>query len=193
MITAAQLRAGMAVRIQGQIYEVLETAAKAGGGQLGGVVKTKLRNLVSGRFWDSHFRPDERLEDLDVQRQNMEFLYSDDDNCFFMHPQTFEQVEVSRTVLGEAEKFLQGGTTVPVEFFEGRPIRVVLPDVAEIRVTDTADPIHTGQDNTWKEARLENGVHIQVPLFIARGELVRVEVKSGKYLERVRLERKKGA
>ncbi|HXZ79105.1 MAG TPA: elongation factor P [Terriglobales bacterium] len=193
MITASQLRPGMAVRIEGQIYEVLESAAKAGGGQLGGVVKTKLRNLISGRFWDSHFRPEERLEELEVDRQNMEFLYSDDENCIFMHPQSFEQVEVPRRALGEAQSFLQAGTTVPVEFFEGRPIRVVLPEVVEIRIADTADPVHTGQDNTWKEARLENGVQIHVPLFIARGELVRVDVKSGRYLERVRLERKKGA
>ena len=190
MITASQLRAGMAVRIEGQVYKVFEAESKAGGGQLGGVVKAKLRSVSSGRWWEPHFRPDERLEDLELERQSMEFLYADDDNCTFMNPNNFEQVEMPRTLLGPGAAFLEPGMSVPVEFFESRPISVVLPNVVEARIADTAPPIHSGQDNTLKEATLDNGLKIQVPLFIAAGETVRVDVQTGKYLERVREKRR---
>lgn len=193
MIIASELTAGMAIRVEGQIYKVLDAQFKAGAGQAGGVVKTKLRNASSGRMWEPHFRPDERLEALDVERQTMEFLYSDAARCTFMNPDTFEQVEIPAPILGPAEKFLREGMKLPVEFFDGQPISLVFPAAVEARVADTAPPVHSQQDSTWKEATLENGVLVQVPLFIASGETVRVEVETGRYLERVRTERKRGA
>ena len=192
MIIASQLREGMAVRIQGEVYKVLEVAVKAGGGQLGGVVRTKLRNLTSGRMWEPHFRPDERLEELELQKQTLEFLYSDADNAFFMHPQTYEQVELPLAMLGHSEKLLQAGITLPVEFYDGRPVNIVFPATVEARVTNTAPPAHAAEDSTWKEATLDNGMEIKVPLFIAPGEMLRIDVKTGKYLERVR-EKKRSA
>ena len=193
MVVASQLKEGMAVRIEGQIYKVLEAEFKSGAGQAGGVVKTKLRNVQSGKIWEPHFRPEERFEDLPLERQTMEFLYSDAENCTFMNPESFEQVEVPRAVVGPAEKFLQPEMRLPVEFFNGPPISIEFPASVEARVADTAPPVHSQQDNTWKEATLDNGVQIQVPLFIAPGELVRVDVKTLRYLERVRVERKRGA
>ncbi len=192
MTIASQLRDGMAVRIQGEVYKVLEVDVKAGAGQMGGVVKLKLRNVTSGRMWEPHFRPDERLENLELQRETMEFLYSDTDNAIFMHPQTYEQTEVPLATLGHSPNLLQAGMRLPVEFFDSRPISVVFPATVEARVTDTAAPAHSGEDTTWKEATLDNGLQIKVPLFIATGEVVRIDVKSGKYLERVR-EKKRSA
>ena len=192
MVIASELRDGMAVRIESQVFKVLEVEVKAGGGQLGGVVKTKLQNVNSQRLWEPHFRPDERLEDLELERQTVEFIYSDADNCVFMNQNTYEQIEVPRAVVGAAEKFLEAGVRATVEFFNGQPISLELPSVIEARVGETAPPIHSGQDNTWKNARLENGVKIQVPLFVGPGEVVRVDVKSGRYLERVR-EKKRSA
>jgi elongation factor P len=192
-VIASQLKPGMAVGVEGQPYQVLEAGFKAGAGQAGGIVKAKLRNLATGRLWETHFRPDARVEQLELDRQTMEFLYRDDATCTFMHPETFEQVEVPRTTVGPAEKFLQPGMKLPVEFFGGRPVNVVFPAIVELRVTATAPAVHSQQDNTWKEAMLENGVQAMVPLFIERDELVRVDVQTGRYLERVRLERKRGA
>jgi elongation factor P len=181
----------MALRIEGQVYKVLEVEVKAGAGQAGGVVKTKLRNVVSGRTWEPHFRPDERMEELEVERQTMEYLFADAEAVTFMNPETFEQVEIPRATLGPAEKILREGVRLPVEFFEGRPISIVLPSMVEARVAETAPPQRSQQDSTWKEATLDNGLQVLVPLFIAPGELVRVDVKTGKYMERVR-EKKKG-
>jgi len=193
--TASQLKAGIAARIEGQIYKVLEAEFKAGAGQAGGVVKTKLRNVMSGRMWERHFRPEERLEELELEleRQTMEFLYSEAENFTFMNPQTFDQVEIPRATLGPAARFLKEGMQVPVEFFDGLPISIVFPAVVEARVADTAPPVHSQQDNTWKEATLDNGVQIWVPLFVDRDEIVRVDAETGRYLERARAERKRGA
>ena len=123
----------------------------------------------------------------------MEFLYADDDNCTFMRPDTFEQVEIPNGILGVARHFLQPGMEVPVEFFEGEPISVLFPDVVETRVATTAPRSHSQQDSAWKEATLENGLTIRVPVFIAPGEIVCVDVKAGRYVERARTERKRSA
>jgi elongation factor P len=94
-------------------------------------------------------------------------------------------------MLGPADQFLESGMTVPVEFFEGKPISVLTPDIVETRVATTAPATHAPQDSAWKEATLENGVEIRVPLFIGPGETVRVDVRSGRYVDRVRSDRKR--
>jgi len=192
MSIAAELKEGMVIRSEGQIYRVLEAEAKAGAAKLGGVVKTKLSNLSSGHIWEPHFRPQERLEEVPLERRILEFVFAAGDACTFMSPQTFEQCEVPRGVLGPAEEFLQPGMQLFVEFFEGEPLRVVFPEVAEVRVAETAPPAHAQQETAWKEAKLESGLSVQLPMFIGPGEVVRVEVRTGHYLERVRVERKRG-
>jgi len=134
MFTAAELKEGMVIRIEGQIYRVLDAESKAGAAKLGGVVKTKLSNVRSGHIWEPHFRPQERLEEVQLERRILEFVFTTGDTCTFMSPQTFEQLEVPRAVLGPTEKFLQPGMQLPVEFFEGEPLSVAFPGVAEVRV-----------------------------------------------------------
>jgi elongation factor P len=160
---------------------------------LGGVVKTKLCNVTSGRMWEPHFRPLERLEDLEVERRVMEFLFGDEETCTFMDPQTYEQIAVQRAILGPAAVFLQSGMELPGEFFEGQALSVVFPEIVEAGVAKTAPPTHSQQDSAWKDATLDNGLHIRVPLFIAPREIVRVDVRDGRYVERARVERKRTA
>jgi elongation factor P len=184
MVIASKLKGGMVLRLEGEIYKVMEADFKAGAAKLGGLVKAKLTNVATGSTWERHFRPQERLEDVQLQQCMMEFLFSDADSCTFMNPENFEQVQVPRAIVGGAEGFLQAGVLLPVQFFEGRPIGAQLPDVAEVRVSNTSPPSHSQQDSAWKEATLENGITIRVPLFIAPGEIVKVEVKTGRYVER---------
>jgi elongation factor P len=193
MVIASELKEGALVRVEGQVYRVLEVEAKAAAAKLGGIVKAKLSNVRTNRLWEARFRPQERLEDLPVERHLMEFLFRAGDRCTFMDPVSFEQIEVPSEILGSAEKFLQDGATVPLEFFEGQPISAALPDIVEARVVETAPPAHSQQDSAWKEATLENGVSIRVPLFIAPGESVRVDLRTGRYLERVHADRKRTA
>ena len=129
---------------------------------------------------------------MELDKRKLEFLYSDGSNCIFQRLASFEQVEFPAASLGLAEKLLQSGVEVPAEFFEGEPISVILADTVEARVTSTALPIRSQQDSGRKEATLENGLVIQVPLFVASGELVSVSLKTGRYVERVRTQHKKG-
>ena len=192
MVNAAELRAGMVIRVEGEIYKVLEVESKAGTAKLGGVVKTKLSNVKSYSMWEPHFRPQERLQEIELERRTMEFVFAAGGTCTFMNPETFEQVEIPSVILGPAEKFLQPGMRLPVEFFDAEPSSVVFPEVAEARVAETAPPAHSQQESAWKEATLENGLAIQVPLFVGPGEVVRVEVRTGRYIDRARAERKRG-
>ena len=89
MVMASELRTGMVIRVEGDVYKVLEVDAKAGAAKLGGVVKTRLSNVNTGRLWEPHFRPQERFEELGLERISMEFLFSDDESCTFMNPETF--------------------------------------------------------------------------------------------------------
>ena len=193
MVIASELKEGTFIRIERQIYQVLEAESRAGAAKLSGVVKTKLRNVSGGRVWEPHFRPDERLEDVELEQQTLEFLFSDGDTCTFMDSRSFEQIEVPRDILGVTQQFLQPGMQVQLQFFEGRPISAIFPDVVEARVASTTPPAHSQQDSTWKEATLDNGLRIRVPLFIAPGEIVRVEVQTGRYVERAKSERKRSA
>jgi len=191
MLSASELQPGMVVRVEGQVYRVIEVEAKAAAAKLGGVVKAELSNVNTGRLWEARFRPQERLEDLPVERRNLEFLFRQGDTCTFMDPNSFEQVEVPNEMLGRAADFLQSGSNVPLEFFAGRPISAVLPDIMEARVADTAPPSHSQQDSAWKEATLDNGISIKVPLFIAPDERVRIDLRTGRYVERVHDDRKR--
>jgi len=191
MVNASELAKGMVIRVEGEVYRVLEVEAKAAAAKLGGVVKAELSNVITGRLWEARFRPQERLEDLPVDRRNMEFLFRESETCTFMDPNSFEQIEVPGDIVGPAAGFLQSGTQVPVEFFEGRPIHAMLPDIVEARVVQTAPPAHSQQDSAWKQATLENGVSIRVPLFIASDDRIRVDLRTGRYLERVHTDRKR--
>jgi elongation factor P len=185
MGTASALAEGMVIRVEGQIYRVLKVETKAAAAKLGGVVKAELSNVATGRLWEVRFRPQEHVEELEVEWRNMEFLFREGERATFMDPGTFEQIEVPVELLGVAVNFLQSGATVPLEFFEGRPIHAVVPDIVEAQVVRTAPPTHCQQDSAWKEATLENGTAIRVPLFIAPEEWVRVDLRTGRYLERV--------
>ena len=181
----------MAIRYQGVMYKVVAAEYHPGQGKMGGVAHARLKNIDTGTFWEHRFRSDERLEEVPLEKQQMDFLYSDADDCVFMNPDTFEPVSVPRKVIGPAEKFLRPEMRVPVEFFDGRPVSVGFPDIVEVRVAETAQPLHTQQDSTWKEAKLDNGMDILVPHFIRPGEMIRVDVETGKYAERARTEGKK--
>ncbi len=186
MIVASQLRRGMAIRYEGSLYKVISAEYHGGQGKMGGVTHARLKNIDTATLWEHRFRSEEKLEELPLEKQPMDFLYTDGDDCVFMHPETFEQVTVSRAVIGPAERFLRPEMRVPVEFFGGRAVSIGLPDIVEVRVAETAQPLHTQQDNTWKEAKLENGLEIMVPQFIRPGEVIRVDVESGKYVERAK-------
>ena len=191
MVIASQLRPGMVLKIGQDIFKVFESTYHLGQGKMPGSVHARARNVVNGSLKEFRFRPEERLEDTQLQKKDMEFLYADADFVTFMNPDTFDQVSIPREAIGTATKFLQADMKVPVEFYEGQPVNIVFPTIVEAKISITAQPVHQQQDNTLKPATLENGLQIMVPHFIKPGETVRVEVATEKYVDRVRADSKK--
>ena len=187
MVEASRLRPGMAVRYEGHLYKVLLAEYHPGQGKMGGVTHARFRDLDTGTQWEHSFRGDLRFEETSVERKPMEFLYSDVDTCYFMAPVTAEQVEVPVASVGEQARFLLPGMMAGIEFINDRPVSVALPEVLEIEIEDTAPPAHSSsQDNTWKPARLVNGVDVMVPQFIKPGDVVRIDLNTIRYMDRVK-------
>jgi elongation factor P len=186
MITASQLRAGMAIRHENQQYRVLAADYHPGQGKMGGVNHVRLRNLVTGTVWEPSFRAELKLEELEVERHSFEFLYEDAGQCHFMNPDTYDQMEVPATIIGEQTRFLEPGMRLPVELVEGRPVSVVLPGVLEVVIVETAPALHGQADGAWKSARLANGVEIMVPLFVESGDTIRLNLPELKYMDRAK-------
>jgi len=186
MVAASQLRPGMAIRYEGQLYRVLVADYHPGQGKMGGVTHARLKNLGTGGIWEHSFRADLKLEDLSVEKLPMEFIYEDGEQCHFMNPETYEQVAVPKAVIGDQARLLQPEMRVAVEFIEGQPVNVILPEVLEVRVADTAPPAHQQTDSVWKPARLENGLEIMVPQFIKTGDVIRLDVAELKYMDRAK-------
>jgi elongation factor P len=186
MVSAAQLRPGMAIRYEGQIYKVLSSEYHSGQGKMGGVSHVSLRNLSSGALWEHSFRADLRLEEIPIEKRPLMFLYSDQEQSYFMNPTSYEQVEIANAVIGQQIRLLEPDMQLSVEFVEERPVSVLFPDIIEVRIAETTPPVHGQQDNTWKTARLGNGINIMVPQFVKSGDLIRMDVASLRYMDRVR-------
>ncbi len=186
MINASQIRSGMAIRYQGQPYRVLGADYHPGQGRMGGANHLQLRSLETGTTWEYSIRAELKVEELQVERQNLEFLYLNDSACVFMHSQSYDQVEIPAAILGGAVAFLAPGMQLPVEFVEGRAVNVVLPDFVEVVIEDTAPPSHGQADSAWKTARLGNGVEVMVPPFVKNGDAIRLNLTTLKYMDRAR-------
>jgi elongation factor P len=190
MIVASQLRAGMAIKFEGQDYRVVSADYHPGQGQMGGATSARLQNLTTRTFWEHRFRSELKLEEIPVEKQPLEFLYAAAGQCCFMNPETFEQTEIQTETIGPLAEFMEPGMKLSVEFAEGRPVNVVFPDVLEVRIADTAPPIHQQQDNNLKPAKLDNGVEVMVPQFIKTGDVIRLDPQTIKYVERVKADAK---
>ncbi len=186
MVSAAQPRQGMAIRYEGQIYKVLTVEYHAGQGKMGGVSHLSLRNLSTGTLWEHSFRAELKLEEVAIEKHPLTFLYSDPEQSYFMNPISFEQVEIANAVIGQQIRFLEPDMQVSVEFVEDRPVSILFPDIIEVRIAETAPSAHGQQDNTWKTARLGNGITVMVPQFLKNGDLIRLDVASLKYVDRAK-------
>lgn len=186
MKPASEMRSGMVIRLDSEIYRVIHAEYHAGGGKMHGAVHAKLAKLEGTGVTERRFRQDERFEELELERQTLEFLYEDGDQSVFMHPETYEQIYLASESLGAYRPFIQPNQTVQVEFLAGEPVTLSCPTTVEVRVETTADPIHSDDSHVLKEATLENGMEVQVPQLIRSGDSIRIEVESHKYLERVR-------
>jgi len=184
MISPNNFRQGLVILLDEQLYSVVDfTHIKPGKG--GAYVRTKLRRLSDGSIVDRTFRSEEKIEDVRLDQKNMQFLYRDGDLLYFMDNETYEQHPLNVQQMGDAVNFLAEGATIRVSFHEDELIGVELPTAVELEVVST-DPGVRGDTATGgsKPAKLTTGYVVQVPLFIQTGDVIRIDTRTGEYLER---------
>ena len=184
MATTNDLKNGMTLNIDGQLWNVVDFQhVKPGKG--GAFVRTKLKNVLSGKVVDRTFNAGVRVEQASVDRREMQYLYREGDDFVFMDTQDYDQPRIPAATVGDAANYLLEEQNAVVAFNEGVPLYVELPASVELTVSQT-DPGLQGDRATGgtKPATLETGAQIQVPLFITTGEKVRVDTRTGQYLGR---------
>ena len=184
MISSTQMRPGMVVKFNNDLFSVFSVFHRTPG-NLRGFVQAKMRNLRSGNMIEHRFSSEDRVERAELEEQNMEFLYDDGESYHFMNTETYEQTHLTKELLGDAVQYLIPQLNVKVEYYEGRAISVELPATVDLTVVDT-EPGMKGASvsNVTKAAKLETGLVVQVPPFIEIGEKVRVGTAEGNYQER---------
>ncbi|HEX2894711.1 MAG TPA: elongation factor P [Marmoricola sp.] len=186
MATTNDLKNGMVLNIDGQLWQVVEFQhVKPGKGPA--FVRTKLRNVESGKNVDKTFNAGTKVETATVDRRTMQYLYNDGTNYVFMDTGTYDQLEVSPEIVGDAKNFLLENQEAIVATNEGRVLFIELPASVELEITFT-EPGLAGDSATGrtKPATLETGHEIQVPLFVNQGEKVKVDTRDSSYLGRVK-------
>ena len=186
MIQATQLRSGMAILHEGNLCRVLSVHHLTPGNWRG-MVQAKLRNIRTGNSFEFRFRSEDRVEKADLEEHEMEFLYASGDEFHFMNTDTYDQVAIQRSDLGDAAFYIIPNTKVMVEFYEHRPVGVELPTTVNLKVVETPPGMRGATaSNSGKPATLETGLQVTVPQFIEIGEVFRIDTAEGKYLERAK-------
>lgn len=184
MISATQMRPGMVIKFNHELYSIFSVVHRTPG-NLRGFVQAKMRSLRTGSMTEHRFSSEDRVERAVMDEQEMEFLYGDGEYYYFMNTENFEQMHLTKDLLGDSVQYLTPQLKVNVEFYEGKPISVELPATVDLAVVET-DPGLKGASvsNVTKPAKLETGLVVQVPPFINEGDKVRVNTAEGNYLER---------
>ena len=184
MINVNDLKVGMTIMYENNIYSVMDTQhVKPGKGAA--FVQAKLKNLRSGAIVENRFNSSDKVEPARIEKKPMQFLYQMNDIYYFMDMNTYEQVEINKSQIGDDSELLKENLTVDIMFFEGEMLGMNLPDKIELKVTHT-EPAVKGNttSSAMKDATLETGKVIKVPLFIEQDEVILVSSKDGKYVSR---------
>jgi elongation factor P len=184
MISSTQLRPGMVIKFNNELFSVFKMEHRTPG-NLRGFVQVKMRKLSSGSMMEHRFSSEDKVERASLEQHEMEYLYDDGEFYYFMNIETFEQLHLMKDLLGDATNFLIPNLKVNVEFYEGKPMSVELPPSVDLMVMET-EPSMKGAtvSNVTKPAKLETGLVVQVPPFITEGEKIRVSTSESAYLER---------
>jgi elongation factor P len=184
MITAGDFRNGKTFEMDGKVMQVVEFQhVKPGKGAA--FVRTKMKNVVTGAVTETSFNPTAKFEEAFVDRKDMEYSYNDGDLYYFMDPESYELVPINKDVLGDNFKFVKENMVCKIMSYKGSVFGVEPPNFVELEVTES-DPGVKGDTatNVTKPAILETGAEIKVPLFINPGDKIRIDTRTGEYLER---------
>ena len=183
-IPATQLRPGMVIKHNNDLHSVFSVEHRTPG-NLRAFIQAKLRNLRTGAMFEHRFRSSDAIEKITVDETQMEYLYQDADSYVFMNTENYEQLYLSRDVLGDAVDYLTANLQIKVEFFDGKPVGVELPQTVYLKVVETEPGLKSATaSSVTKPAKTETGLVVQVPPFINEGETIRVDTSEGAYLSR---------
>jgi len=178
------MRPGMVIKHNNELHAVFSVEHRTPG-NLRAFIQAKLRNIRTGAMFEYRFRSGDAIDKVMVDEVDMEYLYNEGDNYYFMNIETYEQTYLSRDVLGDSVEYLIPNLQIKVEFFDGKAVGIELPQTVEMTVVETEPGLKSATaTNVTKAAKMETGLVVQVPPFINEGEKIRVDTSEGSYLSR---------
>ncbi|MBR0134405.1 elongation factor P [Candidatus Saccharibacteria bacterium] len=185
MYGPTDLKKNTLITLDGQPYKVVEYSQKVMG-RGGSIVNVKIKNMIDGSVLPKTFKGQEKIEPADVTNRTVQYLYNDGTNFVFMDPTTFDQFEVPADLVGDAKDFMKDGNEMDLQFYGDRVINVMLPKNVELEVTYTENAVKGNTSTSAeKDATLETGLRIRVPLFIKVGDVVSVDTETAKFRKRI--------
>lgn len=185
MITAGDFRKGVTFEFEGNIYNIVDFQhVKPGKGAA--FVRTKMKNIITGQVLERTFNPNEKVEEAKIERKEMQYLYNEDGIYYFMDMENYEQIPLNYDQVQEAMKYVIENMMVTIQFHKGKAFSVLPPMFVELNITDCEPGIQGDTSKAGnKPATLETGLIIQVPLFVNNGDRIRVDTRTGLYMERI--------
>jgi elongation factor P len=186
MVSTSEFRNGLVMLLEGELYTLVEFQhVKPGKGVA--FVRTRIKNIKTGRVLDRTFRSGDKVEDVRLDQKTAQFLYKNDHEFVFMDTTTFDQISLTEELVGDAALYMKENLEIELVFHGETPIGVTIPNFVDLKIIET-DPGFKGDtvSNSFKPAKLESGAVIQVPLFLTEGTVVKVDTRTGIYVERVK-------
>jgi elongation factor P len=184
MLSITDLKKGTIFQLEGVPYRVVEYNQKVMG-RGGSIVNVRIKSLLDGKVLEKTYKGNEQLESADVSNQNVQYLYSDGQSFFFMNGDSFEQFELPAELVGDYASYLKEGDQLQLQFFDDRPISVEMAKNVPLKVVYTEDVVKGDTTSSvLKDAEVETGLHVRVPAFIKQGDVIKVDTRTGQYLER---------
>jgi elongation factor P len=185
-VPATQIRRGMVIVFEGEPVRVIEFRHHTPG-NLRAMVQAKLKNLRTGNSFEHRFRAADSIEKASMETHDLEFLYQGGNTYHFMNTENYDQLEMDDEMLGDYAQWMQPGMKIQAEYYDGRPIGIQLPNALVLEIVDTAPVMRSATKTaSTKPAKLENGVTVNVPEFVATGDKIRVNPGTGEYIERAK-------
>ncbi len=183
-IPATQMRPGMVIKHNNDLHSVFSVEHRTPG-NLRAFIQAKLRNLRTGAMFEHRFRSGDAIDKITVDEEKMEYLYQEGDAYVFMNTENYEQLHLNRDVLGDAVEYLTANLQISVEFFNGKPVGVELPQTVELLIVETEPGLKSATaSSVTKPAKTETGLVVYVPPFVNEGDKIRVDTSEGAYLSR---------
>lgn len=183
---ATQIRRGMVIVFEGEPCRIVDFRHHTPG-NLRAMVQTKMKNLRTGSNFEHRFRAADTIEKASLETHDLEFLYQGGSTYHFMNTENYDQLEMDDEMLGDAAQWMQPGMKIVAEYYQGKPIGIELPNSVELEIVETAPVMKSAtKTSSFKQAKLENGVSVNIPEFIPSGIRIRVNPNTGEYIDRAK-------